>query len=191
MKAGTATRRGTLAASLALLAGRASAQPLPPGLAALIDGGSVACICHTSAPGTGDPPGFRLGSCETQRNLDDAGRGEAADLGRRLREAGVLVTQVRSSRWCRALETAALAFPDVPTIPDAALDDLADNAEAQARQTRRARGLAARWSGRQGVLALVTHRATVEVMTGIAAEDGEIVVLRPQRDGFTIAGRWR
>ena len=190
MRAGDATRRAVLGTGLALIAGRAAAQVPAPALAALIDGGSVALICHASAPGTGDPPDFRLGSCETQRNLDQAGRSQAADLGRRLREAGVLVTQVRSSRWCRALETAALAFPDVPTIPDAALDDMAGDEGSRARQARRARGLVSRWSGRQGVLALVTHPATVGALTGIAPDDGEIVALRPRREGFEIAGRW-
>ena len=184
------TRRAALAAGLSLFAGRAAAQTPPPALTALVDGGSVALICHASAPGTGDPPEFRFGSCETQRNLDQTGRSQAADLGRSLREAGVLVTQVRSSRWCRALETAALAFPDVPTIPDAALDDMAGDDESRARQARRARGLVSRWSGRQGVLALVTHPATIGALTGIAPDDGEIVALRPRREGFEIAGRW-
>lgn len=188
------TRRALLCGATALLAGRAAAQSstLPPGLAALVEGGTVALMRHARAPGMNDPPGFRLGACETQRNLDEAGRSQAAETGRRLREAGVLVTQVRSSRWCRALETAALAFPDLPTVPDAALDSLiGTDMTGAARQTRTTRAMIARWSGRQGVLALVTHAVNVEALTGISPADGEIVVLRPRRDGFDVAGRWR
>lgn len=41
-------------------------------------GGQVAVIRHTSTEsGIGDPPGFRLGDCSTQRNLSAAGREEA------------------------------------------------------------------------------------------------------------------
>src|SRR3954468_15611009 len=36
---------------------------------ALQEGGAVALLRHAHAPGTGDPPEFRLGDCSTQRNL--------------------------------------------------------------------------------------------------------------------------
>ena len=44
--------------------------------AALAKGGHVALIRHGSAPPGygGDPPGFRIDDCTTQRNLDDRGR---------------------------------------------------------------------------------------------------------------------
>ena len=186
------TRRTTLAAAFTLLAGGAGAQTSSPALRALADGGAVALMRHARAPGTGDPADFRLGACETQRNLDETGRSDAAEIGRRLREAGVLVTQVRSSRWCRGLETAQLVFPDVPTVPDAALDSLiGTDATGAARQTRTARAMVARWSGRQGVLALVTHAVNIEALTALSPAEGEIVVLRPRRDGFDVVGRWR
>lgn len=186
------TRRTTLAAAFLLCAGMASAQGPEPALKALSDGGAVALMRHASAPGTGDPANFRLGSCETQRNLDEAGRGDAAEIGRRLRAAGILVTQVRASRWCRGLETASLAFPDVPTVPDSALDSLVGaDAPQVARQTRNARAMIARWSGRQGVLVLVTHAVNIEALTGLGVAEGEIVVLQPRRDGFDVVGRLR
>ena len=47
--------------------------------AALIGGGHVALIRHGNAPPGygGDPPGFRIDDCTTQRNLDDRGREQA------------------------------------------------------------------------------------------------------------------
>jgi hypothetical protein len=61
--------------------------------AALIQGGHVAVIRHGNAPPGhgGDPPGFRLGDCTTQRNLDDRGREQARALGEAFRARGVLV----------------------------------------------------------------------------------------------------
>ena len=41
---------------------------------ALREGKAFLLLRHTTAPGTGDPEGFRLGDCSTQRNLSDRGR---------------------------------------------------------------------------------------------------------------------
>jgi hypothetical protein len=80
---------------------------------ALAEGGHVALIRHGNAPGPslgagGDPPGFRIGDCRTQRNLDETGRGEAKALGEAFRSHGVRVDRIQSSPWCRCMETAQL-----------------------------------------------------------------------------------
>ena len=43
--------------------------------------GAVALVRHGEAPGVGDPEGWKLDDCATQRNLDDAGRAQARALG--------------------------------------------------------------------------------------------------------------
>ena len=174
-------RRGFIAGLAALSPAAALAQPASASAAtrALAEGGAVALMRHAAAPGTGDPPSFRLGDCSTQRNLSEDGRRQAAELGRKLREAGVLVTELRSSRWCRALHTAQLAFPDVPVTPDAALDSFFEGRSNRAQQTEKARALIGSWAGRQGTLALVTHQVNITALTDIFPAEGEIVVLRP------------
>lgn len=186
-------RRHFIAGLTALPSGAALAQAaaVSPTLRALAAGETVALIRHATAPGTGDPPNFRLGDCSTQRNLSDAGRRRAGEIGRGLREAGVLVTEVHSSRWCRALDTARLAFPDVPVTPDAALDSFFDERGDRDRQTDQARALIASWQGRQGTLALVTHQVNITALTGIFPEEGEIVVLRPAGGAPAVIGRVR
>ena len=62
----------------------ASDEPL---WAALRDGGHVALMRHAPAPGIGDPAGFVLGDCSTQRNLSPAGREQAVATGERMRAA--------------------------------------------------------------------------------------------------------
>ena len=59
--------------------------------AALLKGGHVALIRHGNAPPGhgGDPPGFKIDDCKTQRNLDEQGRGEARALGEVFRNRGV------------------------------------------------------------------------------------------------------
>jgi broad specificity phosphatase PhoE len=87
------------------------AAPVPAaadGLGALAQTGRVLMLRHANAPGYGDPPGFRLGDCRTQRNLDEKGRAQARATGDRLRALGIHKARVYSSQWCRALETARL-----------------------------------------------------------------------------------
>lgn len=77
--------------------------------AALRAGGHVALVRHTDAPGgAGDPPGFRLDDCATQRNLSDKGRLDAMQIGRRLKSEGVAIEKILASPWCRCMETARL-----------------------------------------------------------------------------------
>jgi hypothetical protein len=76
--------------------------------AALRSGEAIALVRHGLAPGVGDPPGWRLDDCSTQRNLDDTGRAESRALGERLRAERIRVTRLLSSPWCRCVETARL-----------------------------------------------------------------------------------
>src|SRR5688572_31103354 len=64
--------------------------------AALAQGGHVAVIRHGNAPPGqgGDPPGFKLDDCATQRNLDERGREQARALGEAFRKHGVKVERV-------------------------------------------------------------------------------------------------
>ena len=67
--------------------------------AALVQGGHVALIRHGNAPpgSGGDPPGFRIDDCTTQRNLDARGRAQARALGEAFRTRGVRVDRIVSS----------------------------------------------------------------------------------------------
>jgi hypothetical protein len=69
---------------------------------ALHVGRHVALMRHTDAPGgAGDPPGFRVDDCATQRNLSAKGRADVARIGARLRSEGIAVERILSSPWCR------------------------------------------------------------------------------------------
>ncbi len=102
--------RGWLAAALVLSAMPAAADEAAA-WAALRAGGHVALMRHASTePGLGDPPGYKLDDCATQRNLSAQGREEARRIGERLRKEGVVVEKVYTSPWCRCRDTALEAF---------------------------------------------------------------------------------
>jgi phosphohistidine phosphatase SixA len=157
--------------------------------AALREGGTVAMIRHARAPGTGDPPVFRLDDCTTQRNLSEEGRSQARRLGTIVRERGVAVARVLSSRWCRALDTARLAFRE-STEPFPPLDSFFGDRPRGAEQTAAVRAAVESWRG-PGVLALVTHQVNITALTSVFPAEGEIMVLKPRTGGFDIVGTVR
>src|SRR5262245_667094 len=151
-------------------------------------GGQVVFMRHAvTAPGVGDPAGFRLDDCSTQRNLTDAGRDDARRVGAAFRSRGIPVGRVLSSPWCRCLETSRLAFGSAETWTE--LSNLFDNRAREAEQMRALRAI----SGRRpsgGNLVLVTHGSVVQPLTGIQPAPAELVILTPDDAGrFKIAGR--
>lgn len=152
--------------------------------------GLVVLMRHAIAPGGGDPAGFTLGDCRTQRNLSAEGRSQARAIGRQFRTQGVPIAQVRSSRWCRATDTARLlGLGTVRETP--ALDSVftASESVATARQ-RQAERLIRAHREEAGVLVLVGHQANIIDLTGIAPASGEAVVVRTDRDGrIRVVGR--
>lgn len=153
-------------------------------------GGQVVLVRHAlTEPGVGDPPGFRLEDCGTQRNLSAQGRADAARLGEALRARRVPVAAVQSSPWCRCLETARLVFGRAAQ-PQTALGNLFGRPERTAQQVAVLREIV-RQVPQGGNLFLVTHGSTTLALTGESPATGEMVVLTPQAGGFQVAGRLR
>ncbi|WP_150496394.1 histidine phosphatase family protein [Roseibium aquae] len=153
---------------------------------ALSDGGIV-LFRHALAPGTGDPRNFRIGDCETQRNLDAAGRDDARKIGNTFRDRGIRVDQVLTSEWCRCWETAELAFPGQWTR-EPAFNSFFQNRSAGPAQTAAARTILEQWQG-PGALVVITHQVNITALTDIFPASGEGIVLRSGPDGLVLAGR--
>jgi broad specificity phosphatase PhoE len=154
----------------------------------LRSGGQVIFMRHAiTTPGVGDPPGFRLDDCSTQRNLTDTGREDARRVGAAFRTRGIPVGRVLSSPWCRCIETSRLAFGTAE--PWAPLSNLFDNRAREAEQMRALREIAGR-RPTGGNVVLVTHGSVVQPLTGIQPAPAELVVLTPDDSGrFRLAGR--
>ena len=76
----------------------------------LEDGGKLIFIRHAYAPGNGDPTGFNLNDCSTQRNLSEEGRKQAQRIGEFFIKNKIEIDKVLTSEWCRCKETAQIAF---------------------------------------------------------------------------------
>jgi len=81
----------------------------------LEDGGKLIFIRHAYAPGNGDPAGFNLNDCSTQRNLSEDGRKQAQHIGEFFTKNKIEIDKVLSSEWCRCKETAKIAFKNYST----------------------------------------------------------------------------
>jgi phosphohistidine phosphatase SixA len=158
--------------------------------AALRDGSRVALVRHAATPGgVGDPPGFRLDDCATQRPLTEKGRAQARQLGERFRAERIVVGKVLSSQWCRCRETAALMdvgpIEEAPTFNNAfTYRDRIDALTAGARAVIRD------WRG-PGVLLVSTHGANIQPLVDFHPEEGSVVVVAPDvsAQGLRVLGR--
>ncbi|MEP6557567.1 MAG: histidine phosphatase family protein [Burkholderiales bacterium] len=140
-----------------------------------LKGGAVVLFRHAEAPGVGDPAGFKIGDCSTQRNLDADGQAQALRIGRTFEREGVLVGMVWSSAWCRAKETAELAFPGRLRV-EPAFNSFFAAPGLEPTQTATARELLLSWRG-PGALVVVTHQVNITALTGADPASGEGLVL--------------
>lgn len=175
-------RRSVLAAGLAWPPAltRAVERDAEAGLRA---GGVVLAMRHAFAPGTFDPPGFRLGECGSQRNLNDEGRAQARGIGAWFEVRALKPARVRSSPWCRCVDTAQLAFGAAEPWP-------ALGSPRAAGETRNAEHVKAL---RQALVVAsapgrpfevwVTHMFVLTELAGENTGSGEGLLLRANRAG--------
>ena len=146
----------------------------------LREGGLVVLIRHAStAPGLGDPPGFRLGDCSTQRNLSEAGREESRRIGARFKAEGVAVQEVLTSPWCRCRETAMLAFGRAEDWEP--LSSFFDLPHREPEFTERVSKRIASYQRRKmaGNVVMVTHNVNIAALSRHSVAPGEMVLMRP------------
>lgn len=149
--------------------------------AALRQGGVVALMRHGDAPGAGDPAGWRLDDCTTQRNLSEQGRAQARAVGARLRAERIAIERVLSSPWCRCVDTATLASLGRVEVEPAFSNAFALG-EQRAALHERGLAVAGQWRG-PGVLFVVTHGENIRALTGLSPAPAEIVVVAPGASG--------
>lgn len=166
---------GLIAPLLASAHSQVLAQPAQPALRAQLLAawrqGGVLLIRHaTTESGLGDPPGFVIGQCRTQRNLSDEGRQASRAFGGWLQSQNFKPDAVRSSQWCRCQDTARLAFGAYEDWP-ALNSTFAGQGDPAAQQQALRERLSALPAGRTEVW--VTHQVNMTALTGSYPEMGE------------------
>lgn len=155
---------------------------------ALKSGGHVVLIRHAiTESGIGDPAGFKVEDCGTQRNLSAQGREDARRIGKAFRRRGIPIAEVLSSRWCRCLDTARIAFGKATPAPmlDSMFNDKEKPREEKIQEFRAAIAALPTKSN----LIMVTHQYNIQAFTDISPTSGEMVVLKPEAGGLKPVGR--
>jgi phosphohistidine phosphatase SixA len=177
-------RRSFISASLALVGtgvfmGRAGAQSAPQGdfWALLREGGYVLLMRHAlTDPGVGDPANLRIGDCSTQRNLSEAGREQSRRVAAAFARESIRIDDVRSSAWCRCVDTAELAFgKHVVWSP---INSFFGRGGVGDSQTREVIAALKDFKGPDNI-ALVTHQVNITALTGGFVAMGEMLLTRP------------
>lgn len=161
----------------------ARAQDVPPSAlwAALAEGRAVAMMRHALAPGGGDPAGFEIGNCATQRNLSDEGRDQAKSIGAAFRENGIEQADVLTSQWCRCAETARLL--DIGDVQEfEPLNSFFQDRSLTQPQTEALRDFLQQRTATEP-LVLVTHQVNITALTGVFPRSGEIVFFTIDANG--------
>jgi len=156
--------------------------------AALRQGGLVLFLRHAASE-AGAEQRVVLDDCATQRALSASGRAQAEAIGAAARSQRIPIGAVRSSPYCRAADTARLAFGHL-LLDDDLLPLSAGHASQHLAAVRRLLGTPP-LPGRNTVL--VGHGDTIEKLAGAELDEGEALVVRPAPGGgaFQLVGRLR
>jgi len=144
----------------------------------------VLLMRHTLAPGVGDPAGYTLQDCKTQRNLSAEGRQQAVVVGNWLRKQGVTDAEVHSSPWCRCKDTAELlkfnGFQVAP--PLASFFDEMHLAKSRTQVLEQFTAEKLKTKGHKALI-LVTHHVNIHDFMGENIASGDMVLARVDARG--------
>lgn len=155
---------------------------------AMQDGQHVLIMRHADAPGYGDPQGYQLNQCSTQRNLGERGRKQAQAIGEWLAKQGVTKAQVYSSAWCRCLDTAALLNKGT-VAKETALGSFFDDMSQSKKQTEDLAKLiqAERIKYPKAPIIMVTHHVNIESFTGKVLNSGDMILVKVNSSGQAVS----
>jgi broad specificity phosphatase PhoE len=142
----------------------------------LRQGGNVLLMRHAQTEsGIGDPPNFRIGDCSTQRNLNDVGREQSRRVAAAFQRERIVLDEVRSSAWCRCVDTAELAFGRHTVWSP--INSFFQQNGRETQTTEVLRALKSVKAPRN--LVLVTHQVNISALTGSFVAMGEMLLTRP------------
>jgi phosphohistidine phosphatase SixA len=131
------------------------------------------------------PDASQFEDCSQQRLLSDDGRAHAGAIGRAVGATGIPIARILTSRWCRVIDTASLAFGGSQT--DDRLFDSGyleqDSSDRKDFRSQLRSLLSDRPPAGQNVV-LVGHMPQLLDAAGIALEEGTSAVFRPDGGGY-------
>ena len=140
------------------------------------EGNKIILIRHSLAPGGGDPPGFKINDCKTQRNLNLTGIKQSKKIGKLFKKNKVPVDQVLSSQWCRCKDTAKYAFGNYKKFTALNSTFQSPYNRNEGKQLKELYNFVKKWDGKGKNLILITHYSIITAVTTAVPSSGEIVI---------------
>ena len=140
------------------------------------EGDKIILIRHSLAPGGGDPPGFKIDDCKTQRNLNRKGINQSKKIGKLFKKNKVPIDQVLSSQWCRCKDTAEYAFGNFKEFTALNSTFQSPYNKNEPKQLKELYNFVKKWDGKGKNLVLVTHYSIITAVTNAVPSSGEIVI---------------
>jgi phosphohistidine phosphatase SixA len=137
--------------------------------------GKIIFIRHAYAPGGGDPDGFDISNCASQRNLSKEGITQSKNIGKFFSENNIQIDKVLSSEWCRCKQTAKHAFNNYETksfLNSFFSQKFAHNKDKQVKELK---DYIINWEGKKNLI-LVTHYVVISETLNVSTSSGEIVI---------------
>ena len=141
----------------------------------LKEDGNLIFIRHAYAPGSGDPDGFRISNCLTQRNLNIDGVEQSKRIGHFFRQNDIKIGKVLSSEWCRCKQTAEYAFNSYEIrdfLNSFFSQEFSHNKDKQIKELKE---YIKNWNGKNNLI-LVTHYVVISEILNLSVSSGEIVI---------------
>ena len=161
---------------------------------ALRAGGHVILVRHGATfADQADTDPLNFDNVAAQRALNDKGKALAKAFGAALRQAGIPVGKVYTSRYNRAYETAALAgFTDIEKTADLTEGGLVVSPNENNRRAEAMRKLLATTPKPGTNILLVTHKPNILDALGkdwFDVKEGETSVFRPENGKYILVAR--
>ena len=161
---------------------------------ALRAGDLVIVVRHGATfPDQADTDPFNFDNITAQRNLNDKGKALAKAFGDALRQAGVPVGKVYTSKFNRAYETAVIAgFRDIEKTTDLTEGGLVVSPNENNRRAEAFRKMLASAPKAHTNTILITHQPNIIAALGkdwFDVKEGEASIFRPANGGYTLVAR--
>jgi phosphohistidine phosphatase SixA len=161
---------------------------------ALHAGGLVIVVRHGATfPDQADTDPLNFENIAAQRNLNDKGKALAKVFGDALRQVGVPIGKVYTSKYNRAYETAVIAgFKDIEKTADLTEGGLVVSPNENSRRVEAFRKLLGTAPKPGTNTILITHKPNIVDALGkdwFDVKEGEASVFRPENGGYKLITR--
>jgi phosphohistidine phosphatase SixA len=161
---------------------------------ALRAGGLVLVVRHGATfPDQADTDPLNFDNIAAQRNLNDKGKALAKAFGDALRQAGVPVGKVYTSKYNRAYETAVIAgFKDIEKTADLTEGGLIVTPNENSRRAEAFRKMLTVAPSDHSNTILITHQPNIVAALGkdwFDVKEGETSIFRPADGGYKLVAR--